>query len=836
MNPNFQLVGYQQNAVSDLSSGLNFDSPMTKIASVLKAPTGAGKTIVMIGILEELFQVNNQRKVNGEKPFVTLWVSDSPTLNEQSINKIGIASSKVSGTYDCELIEPSSFRDFEPGKVYFVNYSKMTKTANLNKASEIRFNKTIFELMEALGESEAPVFLLIDEAHKGTKQKGAKEASTVGSDRQRQTIIKQIIESLSPDKVMGVSATPGQFKGFMYDLGYTNLRDHDVPKRAVIDAGMIKSHIVNITLPAGAESNDVLVKEAAIEYGRQCERWSKSPLNEPPIMLVQVGNDFDKHASQIIQWLMEAYDFSSIGMANAFGEHKNLSYDVVLNGETKTVSLPYVEANSINGRNELQIVFFKEALGEGWDCPRAEILVSLRTSGSETRIEQTVGRILRNPFVAFMDYYRSNQNELGKVFVFTAKYDQSVLQRIANEFAGEVSSHELGDKETITLTLKADVASLIANAKFMNAIRLPSPNTYSEHIQALADYVNSSKNYPHDEFVEFIESLHEKFAETLFEKIAHNFSRERFDTLIRPKLSRDEVGLHDGKIEGKGSINTSGFRSEYDINLEYEKWSIWGVPELKDELLPVMQAHYGRVKEELVNHESIEHYKKDVICKLVMLSMKQTMKSMGEATMEELGKEFYFTPKPKLTSAIFEMDGQINIPKLPDIIERFDLDRAGTHRHYHLVNEKLVYLSDDGKSCQKVSFDSALESKVLKLLLERNDVEFIWRNDRFGIKYTKHEVDEHVFMPDYLGIQNGILYAYEPKTITQDHFFDKLKGTYKWLEEHNQSGRVVDAIWFVQVGGGKVIEVNLTQHGRELVRSGKQALEATISNIGTRVF
>lgn len=836
MNPNFQLVDYQQNAVSDLSGGLMFESPMTKIASVLKAPTGAGKTIVMIGTLEELFQVNNQRKINGEKPFVTLWVSDSPTLNEQSIRKIGAASNQVDSAFDCEMIESASFRGFESGKVYFVNYSKLTKTANLNKASETRYGKTIFELMEMLSESEVPVFLLIDEAHKGTKKKGTTEVSTIGDDKKRQTIIKQIIESLSPDKVMGVSATPGQFKDFMYDLGYTDVRDHEVPKRAVIDAGMIKSHIVNITLPAGAESNDILVKEAAVEYGRQCERWTKSPLDKTPIMLVQVGNDFDKHASQIIQWLMEAYDFSSIGMANAFGDHKNLSYEVELGGEPKAINLPYVEANSINGRNDLQIVFFKEALGEGWDCPRAEILVSLRTSGSETRIEQTVGRILRNPFISFMDYYRANQSELGKVFVFTAKYDQGVLQRIADEFAGEVSSHELGDKETITLTLKVDVANLITNAKLMSAIRLPSPNTYSEHIQALADYVNNSKNYPHEEFVEFIESLHETFAEMLFKKIVHNFSRERFDALIRPKLSRDEVGLHDGKIESKGSVNTSGFRSEYDINLEYDKWSIWGVPELKDELLPVMQANYDRVKAELVNHESLDHYKKDVVCKLVMLSMKQTMKSMGETVMEELGREFHFSPKPKLSLAPFEMDGQVKIPKLPDMIERFDLDRAGTHRHYHLVNEKLVYLSDDSKSCQKMSFDSALESKVLKLLLERNDVEYIWRNDRFGIRYTKHEIDEHVFMPDYLGVQNGILCTYEPKTITQDHFFDKLKGAYKWLKECNQFGRVVDAVWFVQVDNGKVIEVNLSKHGESLVRSGEQAVKVMISQMDSRVF
>lgn len=835
MNPNFQLVKYQDSAVDDLTSGLIFEQPSIKTASALKAPTGAGKTIVMIGTLEELFEENKRRVNDGLHPYITLWVSDSPSLNEQSICKIGDASNKVDSAFDCEIITSDTFRGFVAGKVYFVNYSKLTSKSNLNKSSETRYGKTIFELMAMVAESDKPVFLLIDEAHKGTKQKGAADQSTIGDTKKRQTIIRQIIEALQPEKILGVSATPGDFRDTVEQLGYDRFRDHEISKRHVIESGMIKSHIVNITLPEGAESNDILVKEAARKFGEQVELWEKSPLDKSPILLVQVGNDFEQHAPKILQWLLDTYNFKLGSMANAFGEHKSITVDVQLGDKVSPVQLPYIEANSINSNPNVQVVFFKEALGEGWDCPRAEILLSLRTQGSETRIEQTVGRILRNPFIMHLDYYNEHKGELGKVYVLTAKYDKNVLDRIVEEFAGEVTTSEVGKKETSEYVLNPDVVLFINNEKFETVVSLSSPSTYSEHIHEVAKYASACMT--NEERIVFTESLHEDFASRLFKKLIHNFNRERFESLIKTKLVHDEVTLLDGNVNSKGLVETSGYRSAYDINTEYQKWSIWGVPELKDELMPVMVDNYQRVKGHIVNIPIGDKYNKETICQLVMLSFKHVMKSLGVETMQELGKDHGFVAKEKHKADMYRLPERIEVSTPVDKLDRFSLNKAKIHSHYELSDNKLIYQNEQASmSSQKISFDSALESQVLELLLKSDSVTHIWRNDDFGIQYTKHEVDVHVFKPDFLALNANIFCVYEPKTITQDHFFDKLKGAYKWLRKANSNSLRVDVVWFVQMEDKSVIEMSLSKHGDELVRSGEQALKSLIPKLGVRVL
>jgi type III restriction enzyme len=45
----------------------------------------------------------------------------------------------------------------------------------------------------------------------------------------------------------------------------------------------------------------------------------------------------------------------------------------------------------------LRVVLFKEALTTGWDCPRAEVMISLRPAQDYTYIAQLIGRMVRTP-------------------------------------------------------------------------------------------------------------------------------------------------------------------------------------------------------------------------------------------------------------------------------------------------------------------------------------------------------------------------------------------------------------------------------------------------------
>ena len=45
----------------------------------------------------------------------------------------------------------------------------------------------------------------------------------------------------------------------------------------------------------------------------------------------------------------------------------------------------------------LRVVLFKLSLNTGWDCPRAEVMMSFRAAADATYIAQLVGRMVRTP-------------------------------------------------------------------------------------------------------------------------------------------------------------------------------------------------------------------------------------------------------------------------------------------------------------------------------------------------------------------------------------------------------------------------------------------------------
>ncbi|QQU95373.1 hypothetical protein J3S22_01060 [Corynebacterium aurimucosum] len=59
--------------------------------------------------------------------------------------------------------------------------------------------------------------------------------------------------------------------------------------------------------------------------------------------------------------------------------------------------IPYVEPDKVQGRERLRVVFAKTAISTGWNCPRAEVLVTLRPAKDQTHITQTIGRMVRSP-------------------------------------------------------------------------------------------------------------------------------------------------------------------------------------------------------------------------------------------------------------------------------------------------------------------------------------------------------------------------------------------------------------------------------------------------------
>ena len=51
----------------------------------------------------------------------------------------------------------------------------------------------------------------------------------------------------------------------------------------------------------------------------------------------------------------------------------------------------------VQDQAHVRVLIAKDAISTGWDCPRAEVLVSFRPARDNTHITQLLGRMVRNP-------------------------------------------------------------------------------------------------------------------------------------------------------------------------------------------------------------------------------------------------------------------------------------------------------------------------------------------------------------------------------------------------------------------------------------------------------
>ena len=83
-------------------------------------------------------------------------------------------------------------------------------------------------------------------------------------------------------------------------------------------------------------------------------------------------------------------------------------------------------ASRIQESTEVKVVLFKTALTTGWDCPRAEVMMSFRRAQDPTSIAQLVGRMIRTPLVRRIE----SDEVLNTVELFLPHYDSEALEGV----------------------------------------------------------------------------------------------------------------------------------------------------------------------------------------------------------------------------------------------------------------------------------------------------------------------------------------------------------------------------------------------------------------------
>lgn len=447
-----ELITFQKRALEQLrrhSAAAHNEYRQSRQNQVVSftAPTGAGKTIIMASLIEDILFGTEQYVEQPDAIFV--WLSDSPELNLQSKEKIDTKSDKIK-IHQCVVISDDSFdrETLEEGHIYFLNTQKLSKTSNLTQHSDNR-QFTIWEtLANTISDKADKLYFIIDEAHRGMKGSDAGRATTI----MQKFILGSEKDALPPvPVVIGMSATIERFNQLVKNSTATN-RPVRVSPEEVRSSGLLKDRVIIYYPPKANEQKDIAVLQAATdEWLQKCLHWDTFCKEQhhwmvKPVFVVQVLNGTSGSLSETnldtcLAKIEEraGLKFEKGEVVHAFGDTKGV---VLING----LEVPYVEPSKIQDNKQVRVVFFKETLSTGWDCPRAETMMSFRRYVDATAIAQLLGRMVRTPI-----HQRIMVDDmLNDVQLFLPHFDadnvKKVVDELQNEEGGELPTDVIGDE------------------------------------------------------------------------------------------------------------------------------------------------------------------------------------------------------------------------------------------------------------------------------------------------------------------------------------------------------------------------------------------------------
>ena len=413
----FTLKDYQEEAVKDVLDRLKkarkwWHEDDSKSAFSLTATTGAGKTVMAAAVFEALFYGHDEFNIEADPGAVVIWFSDDPSLNEQSKWRLNQSSDKLTVS-DLVTIENTFSRDtLEQGKVYFLNTQKLGKNSLLVRGHDFGDGSTdpqlrimpdaraftIWDIIQNTIENpDLTLYLVLDEAHRGMSD--GKANSGTG----KPTIVRQLINGTGSVPgipiVWGISATVDRFNKAMEGAkGRDTLSNVVVDIKKVQASGLIKDVIIlDVPDEDAGDFSTVLLRRGTEKLKAISEAWDAYSKQQGdaasvvPLMVLQVPNSPDPNdIGKALQTIFATWSDLHPGcVANVFGEHKTEKFG--------SYSIPYIEPQRVQESKDIRILIAKDAISTGWDCPRAEVMVSFRAATDKTHITQLLGRMVRTP-------------------------------------------------------------------------------------------------------------------------------------------------------------------------------------------------------------------------------------------------------------------------------------------------------------------------------------------------------------------------------------------------------------------------------------------------------
>jgi type III restriction enzyme len=730
-----QIKSYQNEAIRDLTNEtkkLLYQTNDNKMV-VFQSPTGSGKTVMTANYIKSMASTKIE-----DVCFV--WISigkgDLHLQSKKKLEKI------FRGFPKCSLVEEEftgSRTVIEQNEVVVVNWEKLRdkdkkgewKNILMRDGEKINFREVLENTRRF-----RHIILVVDEFHFG----GLTERS------------KELYEIIKPNFILGMSATP-DFIPSAKDLmegtkGYVYVKPENVIKE-----GMIKREVrINDILGPGNTSQEKVLN-AAYErriYLKKLFEKENSKVN--PLVLVQIPNadNGDRKLSEVIDFLKEK------GITEENGK-----LAIWLSNE-KSEHLQFISNND----NKIEYLIFKQAVDTGWDCPRAHILVKLRSTKSEVFEKQTVGRILRMPEQKHYD-----ENALNIGYIYTDQEELLISEDIYN----------LGTLKNMTAFVKEEVKSVELTSYQKPNKSLPSLTI--DFIDYFLDYMDKKVN---------IQTL----MANGFVSVPKEISRK-----IVTNLTIDTVKFDEGEVSRELESHVEAILSHSDVAIMFYQLLLnhvgkFGKPSLSYIKEAVIEWFRHVIDTKNWDNEIVD------IEKLFILNYEDHFKGILNNLLISYEKSL--------------KDKQIQLVKTQ---EYFD-------EQYHLPS--ILYHNDQTEEelvgVKKYAYDrcffrkdrSTPEQHFIDFIQEHLDnIDWWWKNgdsgkENFAIKY-EFEGEINAFYPDFIiGFTNGTIGIFETK---DEHDVDaktktkaKAEALYRYIQSENMKGKNA-------LIGGIVIEQNAGRAG-----------------------
>lgn len=751
-----ELKNFQKIAIDQLSNSFLdlWKTGHYRIPLVFKAPTGAGKTLMLAEFLRCL---DDNYQFHEDKAYI--WVSfGGDDSYSQSKDKLYHYFNE--GT-DMNLKDVNNLSEGKLYKnnIFFINWSKIKGTdkesKKLRKSGGVGYGgEAVFDEFIQKTRKERELILIIDEAHTETDTHLANE----------------VIKLIDPRIILKVTATPKDLPNIS-DVSQKKAGFVEALENDVIASGLIKEKIVIQTeedinkLENKQLSEDEIMLELA--YNKRIELkkyYEKLGLEINPLVLIQLPSDYKE--KEEVQANLKDLVLSYLKQKGV----KENEIAVWLSGSKDEEKLKYITDNN----DKVNFMVFKVAPATGWDCPRADILVMFREITSPTFHTQIIGRIKRMP-----EGHHYEKEELNKAYIYT-NYNKSHIR--------DIKEIENQNKPPIYYTkLKNSIERITLETTYHQRTdfnTLTPPPLWQKYFLQVLDEIFGTKVQFVTENEKIVKSHFDLLTTNVNNQIVVNAEIESFDNFVNEiKEKGKNLDYHFSQLDVERLYNLLCFeelKKQGDEEAKYNPSRSWG--QLKSAINVWFNTRLGldrAVYYPIVVNE--------------LLKESSELKTAINKALKGFRKKYEIEIREKEEKDIFNLELPEKEVSFTEDFERID---GITKNAYEDFYNRKQYLGKEN------------EERFVKFLEQQKNIIWWYKQDDggrdvFAIEYfdTK-EMKNRLFYPDFIVRTNDKVYLLDPKndiTAKSQETSDKNKALQIWIKNNQPKYKF-------EISGGIAIE------------------------------